>query len=382
MLKYFLRLLIVLSLLGAMAASASSQEVLRCFVCGKKIKGAYIEYEGKIVCSQTCLGALLPKCATCGKPISAGKGLKGEYLKYNGKYYCSQECFEQSLPKCAVCGRPVKGGLRDEEGKYYCSQECYKKTLPRCAICGQPMESWVEIAGHRYCQQCAQLPRCLNCGLPGAENHLHDGRHICNQCLPEAVAEPAQAEQIFAQVRQEMKKQLGLYTDHKIAFLLVDAEELSRAIGGRVNNENGYYHYKGLVDKGSGKTVSAEYRIYILSHLSPARFRDVAAHELAHDINQAKYPKVSGAKNKRIVEGFAQYLSALMNKYWGQDDLNRDKLHNGDEDYILGFQKFMEMDRQGGLRAALAYMEQLNQGNPEKKEQNSQIRNSRPKTRS
>lgn len=354
------RLLIVLFLLGSLAASAFSQEVLRCFVCGKKIKGAYIEYEGKIVCSQTCLGALLPKCATCGKPISQGKGLQGEYLKYNGKYYCSQECFEQSLPTCAVCGRPVKGGLRDQEGKYYCSQDCYQKTLPHCAICGQPMEKWVEIEGQRFCQQCSQLPRCLNCGLPGAGNDLGDGRHICDRCLKEAVVDPAQAEQIFVQVRQEMRKQLGLDSDHKIDFRLVDAKELSRAIGGQVSNENGYYQYKGLVEKGSGRTISAEYRIYILSHLSPARFRDVAAHELAHDVNQARYPRVAGSKNKRIVEGFAQYLSALMNKYWGQDDLNRDKLHNVDEDYIQGFQKFMELDREGGLRAALAYMERLN----------------------
>lgn len=348
--------------LALLLSIAAAEDPLRCFICGKKIKGAYIEFEGKIVCSQACLGALLPKCAVCGKPVSAGKGLQGEYLKYNGKYYCSQECFEQSLPKCAVCGKPVKGGLKDQEGKLYCSKECYQQSLPKCEICGQPMEAWSEIEGHRYCQQCAQLPRCLNCGLPGAEAELEDGRHICKKCLEGAVTDQAQAQRLFDQVRREMSEKLKLSTDHPIAFRLVDARELSKIVGHQAVNENGYYHYKGTIDQSSGKTLSAEYRIYILSHLSPERFQDVAAHELAHDINQARYPRVTGKKDKQAVEGFAQYLSAVMNKHWGQDGLNADKLSNVDDDYVKGFQKFIELDRQGGMRAALDYMATLNGG--------------------
>lgn len=351
---------IALLCLAFLLSVATAQDPVRCFVCGKKIKGAYIEYEGNIVCSQSCLGALLPKCATCGKPVSAGKGLKGEYLKYNNKYYCSQECFEQSLPKCGICGRPVKSGLKDQEGKLYCSKECYQQSLPKCEICGQPMEAWSEIEGHRYCQQCAQLPRCLNCQLPGAEAKLEDGRHICQKCLETAVVDQAQARRLFEQVRQDMADKLKLSTDHNISFKLVDLRELSMVVGREAVHENGFYHYRGTVDSRTGKTISAAYDIYILSHLSPQRFRDVAAHELAHDINQARYPKVSGSRHRQTVEGFAQYLSAVMNKHWGQDSLNSDKLNNVDDDYIKGFQKFMELDRQGGMKAALDHMAKLN----------------------
>jgi len=346
--------------LAFLLSLAAADDPLRCFVCGKKIKGAYIEFEGKVVCSQSCLGALLPKCATCGKPVSAGKGLKGEYLKYNGKYYCSQECFEQSLPKCAVCGKPVKGGLKDQEGKLYCCRECYQQSLPKCETCGRPMESWSEIDGHRYCQECAKLPRCLGCQLPGAEVELEDGRHICKKCLERAVTDQSDADKLFQQVRKDMAEKLRLSTDHEIGFRLVDANELSRIMGHKSSGENGFYHFRGSIDQATGKTISAVYHVYILSHLSPERFRDVAAHELAHDVNQARYPRVTGAKRKRTVEGFAEYISALMNKQWGQDKLNQDKLNNVDPDYVAGFKDFMALDGQGGLKAVLEHMASLN----------------------
>ncbi|HBE73366.1 MAG TPA: hypothetical protein DDW31_04660 [candidate division Zixibacteria bacterium] len=354
------RILLSALCLAFLFSVSSAEDPLRCFVCGKKIKGAYIEYEGKIVCTQACLGALLPKCGTCGQPVSAGKGLKGEYLKHNGRYYCSQECFEQSLPKCGTCGKPVKGGLKDQEGKLYCCRDCYRQSLPKCAICGQPMEAWTEIADHRYCQACAKLPRCLGCQLPGAEVELDDGRTICKKCLEGAVVDQAEAQRIFDQVRKDMADRLKLKTEHEIGLKLVDARELSGVVGHRTMHENGYYHYKGTVEQGSGRVLSAEYRIYVLSHLSPERLRDVAAHELAHDINQARYPNVAGAKHKQAVEGFAQYLSAVMNKHWGQEALNTDKLNVVDPDYVKGFQKFLELDRDGGMKAVLDHMAKLN----------------------
>lgn len=359
MLKKTLLTALCLALLSSLALA---EDPLRCFICAKKIKDAYIEYEGKIVCSQSCLGALLPKCATCGKSVSAGKGLKGEYLKLNGRFYCCQDCFEQSLPKCGTCGRPVKGGLKDQEGKLYCSQECYRQSLPKCEICRQTVESWTELGEHRYCRTCAQLPRCLGCQLFGAGVEMDDGRRICEKCLAGAVTGQHQAREIFNQVRKDMADKLKLSTGHKIHFRLVDAKELSRIVGRRAVNEEGYYHYRVTVEQGSGRVLSAEYSIYILSHLSPEKFRDVAAHELAHDLNQARYPRVSGSKHKQAVEGFAQYLSAVMNKHWGQDRLNSDKLNNVDPDYVAGFRRFQEIDRRGGMKAALDYMESLNKG--------------------
>jgi hypothetical protein len=254
----------------------------------------------------------------------------------------------------------VKGGLKDQEGKLYCCRDCYRQSLPRCEICGQPMEAWSEFDDHKYCHECAKLPRCLGCQLPGAEVELEDGRRICKKCLEGSVTGQAEAARLFGEVRKDMSEKLKLSTDHDIDFRLVDEAELSKAVGHKATHENGYYHYRGTVDQATGRTVSAVYRIYILSHLSPERFRDVAAHELANDVNQARYPRVSGPKNKRTVEGFAEYVSALMNKQWGQDKLNQDKLNNVDPDYVAGLKRFMELDGQGGLKAVLDHMSSLN----------------------
>jgi len=360
------RILLLTMCLAFLFSLASADEPMRCFICGKKIKGAYIEYEGKILCSQSCLGALLPKCATCDKPVSTGKGLKGEYLKYNGRYYCNQRCFDESLPKCGACGKPVNGGIKAADGKFYCCRECYQQSLPKCEICGTPMEAWTEIQGHKYCKACAALPRCLNCNLPGAATRLADGRHLCSACQPKAIMDQARAQELFDRVRDDLKAQLGLSTDHAVAFHLVDGNELAAVLGHRNFWERGFYRYhiKWQI-RGKKKTVDSEtYDVYVLSGMSEDNFKDVAAHELAHDINKEYYPKIEDIKgrDKDVVEGFAEYVASLLNHFYGNDGINQAKLQNEKKEYSGGYQKFLDLTGRGGLPAALAYMEKLNQG--------------------
>jgi DNA-directed RNA polymerase subunit N (RpoN/RPB10) len=357
-------LLVMYLCLAGLFSLASAEDPVRCFICGKKIKGAYIEYDGKILCSQGCLGAVLPKCATCGKPVSAGQGLKGEYLRYNGKFYCSQACFDESLPKCGACGKPVNGGIKAADGKYYCCRECYQQSLPKCELCGKPLEAWTEIQGHIYCKECDDLPRCLNCDLPGAEVKLGDGRSLCNKCQPTAIMDQARAQELFDRVRADLKAQLGLSTDHAIAFHLVDGNELATVLGRRDFWERGFYRYhiKWLI-RGKKKTVDSEtYDVYILSGMSENNFKDVAGHELAHDINKERYPNVEDTKGrgKDVVEGFAEYVASLLNHFYGNDGINQAKLKNEKKEYSGGYQKFLDLTGRGGLPAALAYMEKLN----------------------
>jgi hypothetical protein len=304
----------------------------------------------------------MPKCAACGKSIAEGKGLAGGYVYTKDKYYCSDECFQKSLPLCAVCGKSVQGGLRDQQdkSKLYCSQECYRTTLPKCALCGAVMQSWTEIEGVKFCGQCARLPECFNCQMPGAGRESRDGRRWCDSCLALAVMDQAEAQKMFDQVRLDLKSHLGLSTPDTIAFHMVDADSLGRLLGHKNFAERGFYKYnvQYTVNKKKQKKVTRElFDIYILSGLSPENFRDVAAHELAHDINYRYFPRVQG---QREVEGFAEYVSALMNQYWGQDKVNDTKLRNQQKEYAEAYKYFLKLGEKGGLKAVWEYMEGKN----------------------
>lgn len=385
--------LALLLLVAAAVALAAGSDDLRCATCGRTIKKTrhYLEFDGKPYCSQACFEAALPKCATCGKVVGDGRKA-GEYLTHKGKIYCSQACFEealpkcascgkpvnggikvdnkyycnadchrQSLPRCAICGTPVDGGLRDplDRDKAYCSQECYATTLPQCSICGKRMQSWRTLDEKRYCDSCAALPRCFNCGHPGAEAVLPDGRRQCRSCFAAALFDTAQARALFERVRKEIGDSLGLATDRAIAFHLVDQHQLARATKAKKASERGFYFYRASVHDSAGRrrTVGETADIYILNGLRPAEFMDVAAHELAHDIQQKLYPRI---KSKVTKEGFAEYVAGLMATAWGREELNRERLKNEFKEYAAGYQRMAKIGQNGGLKTVLDYLKQQN----------------------
>jgi hypothetical protein len=383
--------LLILSILSSVILADNG--VLKCATCGRVINKTkhYLEYDGKAYCSEACFQAALPKCATCGKVVGEGKK-SGEYFKYHGKIYCSQACFEealpkcptcgkpvnggvvadgksycnqacyqQSLPKCAVCGKPVNGGLRNpiEPGKVYCSQECFNTTLPKCAICGRRMQSWKTLAGANYCDSCAQLPRCSDCKRPGADVKLADGRLLCRKCDNTALFDTLRSRQLFERTRTEISEQLGLSTDHRIRFHAVDLKQLKKATKADNSSEQGYYshYYEAQESAGVWRNTNDEYDIFLLNGLQSDEFRDVAAHELAHDIQQALYPRL---KDKIVKEGFAEYVASLMETAWGNEAINQERLKNEFKDYVNGFQKMAQIGKDGGLPAVLEYLKKLN----------------------
>jgi hypothetical protein len=365
--RILLLLLVLLPLLWAATALADNQ----CAVCRKWIKAndSYIEHEGKIYCSQKCFAQAMPKCATCGRSIAGGKGLEGSYIYTKDKYYCSDECFQKSLPLCVVCGKRAQGGLRDQQNpdKFYCSQECYRTTLPKCALCGAAMQSWTEIGDKKFCENCKKLPECFNCQMPGASHEGKDGRLWCDSCFALAVMDSAKAEQLFRQVRDDIKTRLGLSTQDTIEFHLADADQLGKLLGHKQFAERGFYRYnvQYTVIKKTEKKAAKEIKkvdrelfdIFILSGLSPENFKDVAAHELAHDINYRYFP---GVKDQRDVEGFAEYVSALMNQHWGQEKINDGKLRNLKKEYAEAYKYFLKLGEKEGLKAVIKHMEKQN----------------------
>ena len=49
-----------------------------------------------------------------------------------------------------------------------------------------------------------------------------------------------------------------------------------------------------------------------------------------------------------------------MNSYWGNDNLNQDKLQNREKDYANAYKKFLRIGWKNGLRDVLSYMERQN----------------------
>ena len=294
-------------------------------------------------------------CATCGQQIT------GSYKVYLGKPYCSESCLGDALPKCIVCGKPALKsiGQTGNAEKIYCSLECFQTTLSKCEICAEPLLHWVILNNHKYCSHCANLPRCLNCRLPGAEKRLADGRHICSKCFETAIIDQEQAEKLFRQVRDDIYTYLNLKTGHPIQLYLKDAGAFMSLVGKHSPTERGYYQVSATYQmrRGVRSLVSGTYTIYALSALSPPHFRDTVAHELAHDLGHELYPAV---QKQEDVEGFAEYISALMNSYWGNDNLNQEKLQNSEKDYAYAYKKFLEIGRKNGLRGVLDYMEKQN----------------------
>ncbi len=385
--------LALLVLFIGLAVVHADSSVLKCATCGRVINKTkhYLEYDGKVYCSEACFQAALPKCATCGKVIGDGKK-SGEYIKYKGKIYCSQACFEealpkcatcgkpvnggvvadgksycnracyeQSLPKCAVCGKPVNGGLRSpvDPDKVYCSQACYNTTLPKCALCSRRMQTWKTLDGVNYCDSCAALPRCYDCQHPGAGIALGDGRLLCKKCDSTALFDTLRARALWQTVRDDIKDNLGLATDHAVAFHLVDRNGLKAAAKVANSSERGFYHYYAEAQDSAGRRrmLRETFDIYVLTGLQAAEFKDVAAHELAHDIQQQLYPKI---KDKIVKEGFAEYIASLMETAWGNEKLNQQRLKNEFKDYVTGYQKIAKVGQNGGLPAVLEYLKKLN----------------------
>jgi hypothetical protein len=177
--------------------------------------------------------------------------------------------------------------------------------------------------------------------------------------LETAIIDQGQAEKLFRRVRDDIYTYLHLKTGHPIQLYLKDASTFMSLVGKHSSTEQGFYQAseKYQVRRGVKSLVSGNYTIYVLSALSPPYFRNTVAHELAHDLGHELYPAVQKHED---VEGFAEYISAIMNSYWRNDNLNQEKLENTEKDYAEAYKKFLKIGWKNGLRDVLDYMEKQN----------------------
>ncbi len=344
---------------------------VRCSQCNKIIKGKYQILNKKPFCSKKCLSSVLPKCSVCKKTYNGG------YVS-NGINYCGTECLESTLPKCVVCNTPCKGGYTSKN-KRYCSKECLSTSWKKCKRCLKPSSKGFTIGKDEtqfYCESCGKLPRCFSCSKPDNGYLFDDGRNICQECYKTSIMKISEAQFIFNEVRRRMKYPLKIYTNHKIKLRLVPKESFEKtetySSGGL---ELGLYKYNKSYEKITETKTSLfgkkevktrienekeTYEILVLYGIPKNRFREVVAHELAHDWMKEHFPKI---EKLWIKEGWAEYVAKLINIQYNQPELNRRMEFNPDPIYGEGYRKINKIVKEKGNAGLMKFFNQNNNGN-------------------
>ena len=172
--------------------------------------------------------------------------------------------------------------------------------------------------------------------MPANHAKFSDGRFICRVCNATAVISIEKAEKLTNQVRKTMEEKLGIKTDHKIHYYVVDQNKLKgKVVQDHQGIELGLYHFEQLVEKTTTTTTNIlgketkdvkeeikheKHSIYYLYGIPEKKFKEVAAHELAHDWMQVNYPDITDLK---IKEGWAEYIASLVNNIYGNGKMNR-----------------------------------------------------------
>ncbi len=319
---------------------------------------------GLYVCSAQ---ARVPRCSICGKQIS------GKYMKDNkGRTFCSKACHEKTMPKCSVCGRVAKFSSGNE---HFCSKKCQQSKWPKCSHCGKSSDGGVMRGTEKkfLCHNCAAAPRCFSCGMPGNSAKFGDGRHICKVCHQTSVNDVAQAREIAEEVRELMKEKLGLDTDNPIEYSLVPLD----ALKGRVKHESqgmelGLYRFEQEIEKitttrtfrGRAESSSEEHvageshNIFFLYGIPENRFREVAAHELAHNWMQKFYPNIDDLKVK---EGWAEFVASRVNTLYRRPEMNLRMQENPDPIYGEGYRMLKTISESTDPQALFKFLERENE---------------------
>ena len=322
-----------------------------------------------IICELCHPAAAGVACDVCGRSIRPGES----YYQQDGRTYCSED-FEQQLPVCSVCGKKCRGSYSVSEGKNFCSKECFEKSLPVCSVCGRRTSSWTTPADGSFlaCPDCMRKPRCFICETPTDEEPLDDGRAICPKCRAAAVTDPDEAERVFRAVRDAMRSGMGLATDHRIAFSLVDRPTLHRKAKGISDSpnelglfvQNVTYRTRERRSASDGRVLSRKtektaekFDVYALDSMPREVLEYVCAHELGHDWQAERYPKIT---DPAVKEGFAEYVGWLYNRMRGRHRLNRRIETNPDPVYGEGFRRIRRIADREGFEGVCRYLESKN----------------------
>ena len=261
---------------------------------------------------------------------------------------------------CTACSRRIAGRYLILEGNPYCSRKCMESAFPKCSVCGKPSEkTWVAQDDPRkiFCERCRDLPKCDYCGNVGRRRS--DGTVICDSCAREAVSDPSQAQEIFEELRRELKSVFNIGTNHRIRFSIVTPSELARIKKSPLDpRQKGLFQHEKQMrteqtyNKRTGRTISRKtsvvrekFSIFVLGSLPPPEFRHAVIHELTHDWMSEYCPQI---KDPAVREGTCEFVAwCFLRKTGGRDPamqaICRRLENNQDPVYGGGFRKMRKI---------------------------------------
>jgi hypothetical protein len=248
--------------------------------------------------------------------------------------------------------------LRPVRGVQVCPA-CLQKA-PVCPVCHIPILGKYYLIGGStipYCESCVSTrPHCDICRLPLDEH----GRgypeatgtiYRCSSCLRSAVKNQADAERMYRETRDQLKRTLTLDVSMLPTLHIVERSTLL-GLNSQTQSLSGSQKPISPADQhllGFFQRVNADQDIYIERLLPETLFRAVAAHELAHAWQSTFAPSSQPLK---IVEGFAEWaayriLLALDHQQEAEHLTKRSDL------YGQGLQYFIAVEKSGGLLGVL-----------------------------
>ncbi len=191
-----------------------------------------------------------------------------------------------------------------------------------CSICGQPIDGPIYLVtdavtgnSQMVCSNCLKLPRCFICGLPVKDDgvELPDGRHLCARDAKTAVLNADDAQQIAAEVHDELDRLFARFT----AFPTnVDVTVLDRIDVDKIFQPDGHdFESPDLLGCIEAKTngVQKRYAMRLLTGLPLVELKATAAHEFSHAWVGENVPPERHARLARDAEeGFCEMVAYLL----------------------------------------------------------------------
>jgi hypothetical protein len=245
-----------------------------CKACGQPIYGHYIHALGAVWHPEHFI------CAACHRPIQSGSYNVKDNLPYHPACY-----IQQFAPRCAYCGKPLAGDYVVTNGASY-HPDCYREhVVPRCAYCNQPLTGGylVDAWGTKFCSRHKQeYPACVYCGrrIPPAQQQKGE-TPVCPICRSTAIDTIAQAQPLFARVKQWVGSQGLAFHNLPLHLELTNSTKIAHYLG------DGDLHALGVtlstMHTLNGRELRTEVNgIAILRGLPATLFQGVVVHELGH----------------------------------------------------------------------------------------------------
>ena len=271
----YILLLLASILVVAVAVSAGD---MRCYHCGDKITGRYIQYNGHVYHTHCYEKHIAPRCAVCGEPII------GTWIIYDGKTY-HQHCYASKVAlRCSVCGGIIEGEYQyDHWGNAY--HAWHADEIAHCSFCG----------------------RLLSDPVAGGGRELHGGRYICSKCEQNSIRDPEQARALLEEIRKQLVD-MGIVIRHEqIGFELITPERMAELSHKPDADNFGLTQYQ--ESEWWGLLTERKFDVFVLEGMPKMHFILTTAHELMH---VWLYLNAPSGGDQALIEGSCNYAGYLV----------------------------------------------------------------------